>query len=96
MKEKIPFKDRLRDGMVSALEVPGDLARGDTLITLTGHSHLQVENFQKLLKCSEYEMIVLGRRDTLSIQGKRLKIDSFRPEELSISGRILQLRLESR
>lgn len=96
MKGKTPLSDRLRDGLVSTLEVPGDLARGDTLLTLTGHSSLQIENFRKLLKCSECEMIVLGKTDTVRIQGNGLKIDSFCPEELSISGCIFQIRLEGR
>lgn len=96
MKGRTPFSQRVRDGMVSAMEVPCDLARGDTLLTLTGHSHAVIENFRRLLKCSECEMIVLGKSDTLTIQGKRLQIDHFRQEELAVTGQITGIRIESR
>ena len=94
MEKRTPLKNRFREGLVSALEVPTDLAWKDSLVTLTGSHQAVVENFRKLVKCSDCEMIVRCRDGIMIIRGKRLKIDRFLPEEILISGAITGIQIE--
>lgn len=96
MKKRVPLKHKFRNGLVSVLEVPGDLAWKDTLITLTGSHQAVVENYRKLIKCSDREMILRCQEGCLVIQGRNLKISRFETEEMSVTGQIIGIRMESR
>ena len=96
MKKRVPLKEKFRDSLVSALEVPGDLAWRDTLVTLTGSHQSVIENFRKLIKCSDREMIVRCQAGCLIIQGRNLKISRFQMEEMEVSGQISGIRMEGR
>ena len=49
-----------RGNLVTLLEVPGDLAMKETIVTLTGRSHAIICNYKSILRYQQEEIIVLG------------------------------------
>ena len=39
-----------RENLVTSLEVPGDLAMKETIVTLTGRSHAVICNYKSILR----------------------------------------------
>lgn len=83
-----------RENLVTSLEVPGDLAMKETIVTLTGRSHAVICNYKSILRYQQEEIIVLGFRGKVAIRGKRLMIPKYTPEEMQIEGMISEIVME--
>ena len=83
-----------RENLVTSLEVPGDLAMKETIVTLTGRSHAVICNYKSILRYQQVEIIVLGFRGKVAIRGKRLMIPKYTPEEMQIHGIISEIVME--
>ena len=83
-----------RENLVTSLEVPGDLAMKETIVTLTGRSHAVICNYKSILRYQQEEIIVLGFRGKVAIRGKRLMIPKYTPEEMQIQGMISEIVME--
>ena len=83
-----------RENLVTSLEVPGDLAMKETIVTLTGRSHAVICNYKSILRYQQEEIIVLGFRGKVVIRGKRLMIPKYTPEEMQIQGMISEIVME--
>ena len=83
-----------RENLVTSLEVPGDLAMKETIVTLTGRSHAVICNYKSILRYQQEEIIVLGFRGKVTIRGKRLMIPKYTPEEMQIHGIISEIVME--
>ena len=83
-----------RENLVTSLEVPGDLAMKETIVTLTGRSHAVISNYKSILRYQQEEIIVLGFRGKVAIRGKRLMIPKYTPEEMQIHGIISEIVME--
>ena len=83
-----------RENLVTSLEVPGDLAMKETIVTLTGRSHAVICNYKSILRYQQEEIIVLGFRGKVAIRGKRLMIPKYKPEEMQIDGIISEIVME--
>ncbi|MFR0072845.1 MAG: YabP/YqfC family sporulation protein [Blautia caecimuris] len=64
-------RKQLREGCLTALEVPRDLACRETVVTLTGCSQAVIENYRSILKLTEEEIIVSTFSGKLTIMGKK-------------------------
>ena len=80
-----------RGYLVTSLEVPGDLAMKETIVTLTGRSHAIICNYKSILRYQQEEIIVLGFHGKISIRGKRLMIPKYTSEEMQIEGMISEI-----
>lgn len=83
-----------RENLVTSLEVPGDLAMKETIVTLTGRSHAVICNYKSILRYQQEEIIVLGFRGKVAIRGKRLMIPKYTPKEMQIHGMISEIVME--
>ena len=83
-----------RENLVTSLEVPGDLAMKETIVTLTGRSHAVICNYKSILRYQQEEIVVLGFYGKVVIRGKRLKIPKYTPEEMQIQGMISEIVME--
>ena len=83
-----------RENLVTSLEVPGDLAMKETIVTLTGRSHAVICNYKSILRYQQEEIIVLGFHGKVTIRGKRLMIPKYTPEEMQIHGIISEIVME--
>lgn len=83
-----------RENLVTSLEVPGDLAMKETIVTLTGRSHAVICNYKSILRYQQEEIIVLGFYGKVVVRGKRLMIPKYTPEEMQIQGMISEIVME--
>ena len=65
---------RWKEQVVSALEVPPDLAYRETIITLTGSMELLIENYKSISRYTPSEIVVLSLRGKVTICGESLEI----------------------
>lgn len=79
---------RWRENLVSALDVPGDVGLGDAVITITGPRQAVVENYRRILSCTDKELVLLTGRGKVTFRGERLLLIYYTPVELLIRGRI--------
>lgn len=87
-------KGTLKENLVTALEVPRDLAYKEPIVTITGASCMLVENYRGILRYTNEEIVVLTIRGKVAIYGKRLFIPCYTPWEMQVSGRIIKVCLD--
>ena len=63
-----------KDNLLSVLEVPGDLAEKETVVTITGKNQAVIENYKSLLRYTKEEIIILTFRGKITLQGSNLEI----------------------
>nr|WP_294679986.1 YabP/YqfC family sporulation protein [uncultured Blautia sp.] len=86
-------REKWKDHLVSALELPDDLAYKEPIVTLTGQKQTSVENYKGLLFCTEEEITILTARGKLFIRGTGLEICSYTEHEMCIRGKITQITI---
>lgn len=72
--------------MTAALELPGDLACRDAVITVTGPNLVSVENYRGIIRYTREEIVLSTRRGMVKISGRRLEIPCFTPAEMQVTG----------
>lgn len=83
---------RLRGWTNGVLDLPQDLLQDLPRITLIGNKELYIENHRGVLHFSS-ELLRLGLADGfLEIKGEQLSIRNIVGQELSVSGRIGEIR----
>lgn len=87
-------RQRWKENLVTALEVPRDLAYRDAIVTVTGQNLAVIENYRSILRYTREEIVVLTLRGKLTICGKRLEIPCYTPEEMQVCGSISSIFLE--
>ena len=83
-----------KENLLSALEVPGDLAGKETIITITGKNQAVLENYRSLFRYTRDEIIILTFNGKLAIRGKNLEIPWYTSDEIKIHGRFSMIILE--
>ena len=91
MKKRRHWKEQL----VTALELPGDLAYRDAIVTVTGQNQAVVENYRCILRYSPEEIVLRTLCGKVTISGKCLEIPCYTPLEMMINGRICRVVLEN-
>ncbi len=87
-------RTQIKENLVTALEIPRDLACRETVLTLTGQSQAVIENYRSIIKLTREEIVVSTFSGKLSIIGKALEIPWYTPEEMLIKGDIIQVKPE--
>lgn len=86
--------DRWKENLVTSLEIPRDLAMKETVITVTGRHQVSVCNYRSIVRYEKEEIVLLTFSGRLVIQGKKLQIPVYTPEEMYIQGVITEIILE--
>lgn len=81
-------REKWKENVVSALEIPRDLAYKDPIVTMTGPNCAVVENYRSILKYTREQIMILTVKGKVTICGKRLEIPSYTPEEMQVKGMI--------
>ncbi len=84
----------LRENILTAMQVPGDLACKDPIITLTGPSRAVIENYKSILFYSGEQLIILTCKGKVTFQGKNLEIANYSPMEMEVKGFISCVLME--
>ena len=79
---------RWKDQMVSALEIPPDLAYDETIITLTGSREVLIENYRSISRYTSSEIVVLSLRGRVTICGDNLEILWYTSSAMKVKGNI--------
>lgn len=85
MKEKYAL---LAEHMTRSLQLPEDMAQGNTLIFLQGQDHVRIENFKGIFSYTEEEIQLKTKKKCLCISGKKLNISTYTKDEMVITGMI--------
>ena len=79
---------RWKEQMVSALEIPPDLAYSETIITMTGSMEILIENYKSISRYIPTEIVVRSLRGKVSICGKNLEILWYTSSAMKVTGNI--------
>ena len=79
---------RWKEQMVSALEIPPDLAYSETIITMTGSMEILIENYKSISRYTPTEIVVRSLRGKVSICGKNLEILWYTSSAMKGTGNI--------
>ena len=71
--------ERWKEQMVSALEIPADLAYSETIITMTGSMELLIENYRSISRYTPSEIVVLSLRGKVTVCGKTWRFSGILP-----------------
>ena len=85
---------RLKESMVSSLEIPQDLAYSEPQLTVVGQREICVENYRSILEYTPCRLQLLTKRGRLAVEGEALQILYYRGEEMKIGGRIRRILFE--
>ena len=87
-------KGSLKEHLVTALEVPRDLAYKGPIITITGKNQAVIENYRSILRYTREEIVLLTLRGKVTICGKCLQIPCYTPWEMQVKGCISRIILD--
>ena len=79
---------RWKEQMVSALEIPPDLAYSEMIITMTGSMEILIENYKSISRYTPTEIVVRSLRGKVSICGKNLEILWYTSNAMKVKGKI--------
>lgn len=87
-------RERWKENMVTALEIPRDLAYKDAIVTVTGPNLAVIENYRSILRYTREEIVILTLKGKVTICGKRLEIPCYTPQEMQVCGCISGIFME--
>lgn len=89
------MKDRQwKEKITDSLEIPGDLALREPVVTITGQRQAAICNYRSILRYEKEEIVILTFRGRMIIRGRRLNIPRYSPEEMCVQGLISEIVLE--
>lgn len=80
--------------LLSAMQVPSDLAFGEPVVTFYGGREVQIENFRRILEYNACRLCVLTQYGRLLLVGEGIRIVSYSGEEMRVEGRIDQVTFQ--
>ena len=80
--------------VLSAMQVPSDLAFGEPVVTFYGGREVQIENYRRILEYNACRLCVLTQYGRLLLVGEGIRIVSYSGEEMRVEGRIDQVTFQ--
>ncbi len=81
--------------IVEELRLPGDMLRGNPIVTMCGRCKVVVENYKKLVVYDEEGIRILTTIGSIVISGKRLRVVYYTEDVLKIVGYIYGVEVVS-
>ena len=95
MKEKRESsKERFREKFFRCLDITPDSIPGEQMIELRGRGYIKIHGGGRLLEYTDGKITVKRKKDSVSVDGERLRCVSYHPEAIIIEGRIFSVRFE--
>ncbi len=82
---------RVKEHVISAMEIPRDLAYREALITVTGNTCLCIENYKSIQEYTTSRILVLTKNGRVQVSGSSLEIRSYTNDEMLIAGHITEI-----
>lgn len=89
----MPKRNIWKEQLVSAMDIPRDIAFHDTILTLIGQNEMCIENYRSILKFQAEEILIQCVHGKILIKGKNLKIRYYTPEEMKLKGIIQEISI---
>lgn len=89
--KKTKLFEGAKNQVADTLKLPKDLAKGESLIGLTGREEAFIENYKGILECTPTSIVIATGRCRVQFLGKNLKVDYYTNEEMKIEGFIQQI-----
>ena len=74
--------------MADAANLPKDVVLGVTILTLTGHYEVNIENYRGILEYTEQLIRINVRSGQIRITGKSLEINYYTTTDMKITGKV--------
>ncbi len=87
-------KNRFSSKINRVLEVPRELSKDETKITIVGFDEMVVENYKGILEYEDYYIKLSTYIGTININGLGLNLDKMTEDCLKITGKIESLDIE--
>lgn len=82
-------RETAREGkLLHALQLPDDLVKGNTLVSIHGQERLWIENFRGISSYTPEEIRLITKHQCVTVTGAMLEIVSYTKDEIEIAGRI--------
>lgn len=76
------------------LHLTEDILRDTPVITLLGNKALCIENYKKIKKFTQEDILIDTRIGDISVEGKKLYLDCYYEDEVVVRGNIKQIILK--
>lgn len=87
MKKNIDFlstKEQISD----KIGFTKDVMLGATIVTIEGDKTLYIENYKGIITYTDKTIVVLGKKNKIQIEGKKLQIEYYTNLDMKIQGNI--------
>ena len=74
--------------MADAANLPKDVVLGVTILTLTGHYEVNIENYRGIMEYTEQLIRINVRSGQIRITGKSLEINYYTTTDMKITGKV--------
>lgn len=81
--KKKPQKESI---LAQSLQMPEELLKGDSIISLTGNHKAWIENYKGIIEYDDCRIYLQLKNGKILFQGKKLHIDFYTCDEMQISG----------
>ena len=88
---KNPENNSLKQRIASAASMPEDVVLGASVITITGHHEVCIENYRGIIEYTDCLIRVQTKNVQIRLTGKRLQIEYYTNDEMKITGKICSL-----
>ena len=88
------FSRKVKEHLVTALEVPRDLAFQETIVTITGPNRVLVENYKNIAKLTPGEIVIICVHGRVILEGRRMEVIHYTPFEMLVTGLISEIRMQ--
>ncbi len=80
--------------LLSAMQVPSDLAFGEPVVTFYGGREVHIENYRRILAYDACHLCILTQRGRMLLEGEEIRIASYSGEEMRVEGEIRQVTFQ--
>ena len=88
--------DEMKDRIFRAMQIPPDMARGVTLMEISGRQEVRIENFKSICSYYDTKIRVLASGYMIEIEGERLQIAYYSELIMRITGAITSVKFDRR
>ncbi len=81
--------------LAEILEVPRDVALGESIITLTGKREMMVENYKGIVEYDEHKLKIKTKQGFVELEGNKFLITYLTDDEIKVTGHIQHIKLEN-
>lgn len=78
------------------MQIPPDMARGVTLMEISGHQEMRIENFRSICSYFDTEIRILASGYMIYVEGTKLQIAYYSELIMKITGNITSVRFDRR